>query len=116
MSTATQGDPWWLGAATFGSKLLETSSEVANEYARAKLREELNIDELVAKQRANDATTNAEVLALNAPVTGKNSDGSTLIQEQVSFAGVTVQRKNLEMAGLGLAALMVAAIAYKAIM
>lgn len=111
---STAGDPWWMAYASFGGKLLETATESANDYARAKLRKELKIDEMLAEQRANDATTNADVLNLTSPVKGTNADGSTLVQT-VQFAGVTVQKSTLQVAGIGVGALVLGLLAYSAL-
>lgn len=116
MSTAvaTQGDPWYLPFTTFGAGILDSASEVGNVWAREKLRDELGINEMLAKQRLNDAKTNADVLALNAPAKGTNSDGSTVIEE-VQFAGVTMQKSTLQIAGIGIGALVLGLLAYSAI-
>lgn len=111
---STAGNPFWTALSTFGAGILDSGSEVANVWAQVKLREELGINDMLNKQRLNDATTNADVLALASPAKGTNSDGSTVV-ENVQFAGVTVQKGTLKIAGgIALAAVM-GLLTYKAL-
>lgn len=111
---STAGNPFWTALSAFGAGILDSGSEVANVWAQAKLREELGINDMLNKQRINDATSNAEVLALSAPAKGTNSDGSTVI-ESVEFAGISMQKNTLKIAGGITAALLLGVLTYKAL-
>lgn len=112
MAEAAAGG-WYDVLLGFGSKTADTLSETLSIAARAKLNKELERAGLLDQQRANDSTTNQDLMNTLNPVTGRNADGSTIVSQPITFGGVSVQANTLKVAALGLGAVLVGAVAFK---
>lgn len=112
MAEAAAGG-WYDVFLGFGSKAADTLSETLSIAARAKLNKELERGGLLEQQRNNESSTNQDLVNSLNPVKGKNADGSTIVSEPISFAGVSVQLNTVKVAGLAVGALIVGAVAFK---
>jgi hypothetical protein len=104
--------PWWAPLGTLGSGLADRLSESAQVYAQRKINKELDINPLQTLT-TKDASKAQNVQAANAPIKGKDSDGSTLSADVVTFGGVEMQMTMVKKAGIAAAALLALAVGYK---